>query len=306
MPFLISSNTLVKDSISYIDVSDGTRVAMQDSLHLDFYRLRQVSMGDTASLSKDGLPYYYTSKGDSTNNKGHEGSLLPFALEQTDGVFGLLLLCFLFFAHLYNGGFNFLKENIRLIFSSEKSYRVHRQTTVKEIFYSYFLIFQAIVLVSICLYDVFMEYSPLGRESQTPFITIASFIVLISLFLQLKIHLYKFMGYVFDAKSLALSWIRTYIVVFELLGILFFLPTLVLIYSEYWHFFVIGFMLILFLISQIILFYRIIIYFISEKFNFLYLIAYLCTIEILPYVFLALGLVYLYRFDVLNVLWLLK
>ena len=60
--------------------------------------------------------------------------------------------------------------------------------------------------------------------------------------------------------------------------------------------------LILFLIVQITLFYQIIVFFIGQKFNFLYLIAYLCTFEILPYVYLAIGLIQLYRTDVFNTL----
>lgn len=233
----------------------------------------------------------------------HDGNRLPFSIEQTDGVFALILICFLFFAHIYNGGISFVKENLSLLFSSGKGKRLQQQTTVKEIIYGYFLLFQAIVLISICIYDVFIEYDPDGGGTNSPLTTILSFIVTISLFLFLKDILYKFIGYVFDMSRLMKVWRRTYIVTIEVLGIFYFIPTLLLVYSNFYHMQVIIFVLILFLIAQIILFYQIIIFFIREKFNFLFLIAYLCTFEILPYIFLIIGLIYLYRIDVFNILW---
>lgn len=92
-------------------------------------------------------------------------------------------------------------------------------------------------------------------------------------------------------------------IIIEILGILFFIPTLFLLYADYLHTEIAIFMLILFIVSQLILFYRMIVYFIREKFSFLFMIAYLCTIEIVPYIFLAAGLILLYKTDELTVLW---
>ncbi|MDU1889118.1 MAG: DUF4271 domain-containing protein [Dysgonomonas sp.] len=225
------------------------------------------------------------------------------SVEQTDGVFALLLICFLFFAHIYNGGISLLKENFSLLFSSEKRHRLYQQVTVKETLFGYFLLVQAIVLASICVYDVFVGYEPTAEGAKSPLITILSFIITISLFLLLKDLLYKFIGYIFDIQKSMNIWRRTYFATIEVLGILYFIPTLLLVYSDFYHFQVILFVLILFLLVQIILFYQIIIFFIREKFNFLFLIAYLCSFEILPYIFLSVGLIYLYRIDVLNTLW---
>lgn len=229
----------------------------------------------------------------------YEGIPLPFNMEQTDSVFVLLLFCFMFFAHIYSGGFSFLKENLMLVYSSERSIRLGKENTIKEAWYNYFLVFQAIVLASVSLFDIFMEYIPSNRQHITPLITIASFILLISVCFVLKILFYKLLGYIFNMQSLASGWNSTYIIVFEILGILYFIPTLLLIYSDFWHKFIIGFMLILFLISQIILLGRIVFFFFKEKFNFLFLIAYLCSVEIMPLLFLYAGLVYIYRIDII-------
>lgn len=235
----------------------------------------------------------------------HEGEQKVFSLEQTDSVFGLLLLCFLLFAHIYNGGITFLKENMMLLFSPKKMQRVHRQTTTSELLYSYFLIFQAVVLVSISIYDVFLENNSfLEVEAKNPIHVILSFIILIALFLGGKVLIYKIIGFIFDRPKELFVLKRAYLISFETLGLLYFIPTLLLLYTASLNFQVVIFMVVLFLIVHAALFFQIIIFFINEKFNFLYLIAYLCTFEILPYIFLYLGLVYLYKIDIFNILWL--
>lgn len=294
---------MVKDSIPHITVARDS-VALIDSTRQDYFGLRSVQ-GEVFDVADGNTNYnLYTEKSTGKEKAGHDGIYIPFHIEQADGVFGLLLVCFLFFAHIYNGGIAFLKENVSLLFSSEKGQKIHRQTTVREYLYSYFLIFQTIVLISICIYNIFIEFDARSEAVQRPFISILSYIVLIGLFLGIKDVLYLMLGYIFDEQKRMGVWRRTYIIGIEILGMLYFIPTLLLIYSNYYHLQIIIFMLILFLIVQLILFYQIIVFFIREKFNFLYLIAYLCTFEILPYIFLMIGLVYLYRIDVFNTLWL--
>ncbi|MFV0418306.1 MAG: DUF4271 domain-containing protein [Dysgonomonas sp.] len=277
---------------------------------------RDTILYDTLSHNSFGVPlkeeYLDMVKGDTTYiGKGqqephlrYDGVLMPFNIGQSDSIFGLLLLCLLFFTHICNGGITFLKENVKLLFSSEKTQRTHFHTTANETLYSYFLVFQSIVLISVCIYDIFIEYDSSAIEYRHPLPTILAFIILIALFFGMKDLIYKILGYIFDRKREFAIWRRTHILSIEILGILYFIPTLLLLYAGAYSLQIIIFMAILFLIVQITLFYQIIIFFIGEKFNFSYLIAYLCTFEILPYIFLFIGLVYLYRIDDFNTLWL--
>lgn len=229
-----------------------------------------------------------------------EGNPLPISLDRSDGIFALLLFCFLLLAHVYNGGVSFFRESIKLVFSASKSEKLEAQATTKEMFYSYFLVFLAVLLISISLYEALERVMPTAETEKRPFVTIGMFIVLILVFILLKLMFNNLIGYVFDIPKKLKVWNRSYLVLLSILGLLCFLPTLMLVYSSHWHSIIIGFVLVLFLIVQLILFLRIIVFFIERRFNFLYLIAYLCTIEILPYVFLGIGLVYLYRIDIFN------
>jgi hypothetical protein len=288
----------VKDSISYISVARDSLA--QDSLDRQIFSFSPLK-GQMGEMTKQFAAH--TEEKSVDGQFRHYGDDLPFSLEQTDGIFILILICFLFFTHIYNGGISFLKENISLLFSSDRSNRIRKQTTTKEVLYGYFLLFQAVILISICLCDAFIEYDP-TEVAAPPFFTIITFILFIGLFLGVKNFMYKIIGYIFDQQRLMNAWRQVSVISIEVLGVLYFIPTLLLIYSSYYHSEILLFMLMLFIIIQVTLFYQIIIFFVNQKFNFLYLIAYLCTIEILPYIFLSTGLIYLYRTDVFNILWL--
>lgn len=277
--YMLLSNVLNLDSLD-------SRAEVRDSISESGVKRDSVQVAQTSQITQ----------------VRHEGEKMPFAVEQADGVFFLLLVCFLFFTHVYHGGVTYLKEKTKLLFSFNSERRViYSQITAKETFYSYFLVAQAIVLISICLYDCLVVYSAY-EPSSSPLLTILMFIVLIALFYGFKDFLYRLLGYIFDVKPKMTLWRQKSVAMIEILGILYFIPILLLLYANVYNIQIFVFMGILFLIVQIIFFYQIIIFFIEEKFNFLCLIAYLCTFEILPYVFLIIGAIYLYRIDVLNIL----
>lgn len=233
--------------------------------------------------------------------EGHKKGIdHPIKLDRSDGIFALLVICFLLLAHVYNGGMAFFKENIMLVFSASKSEKLETQVTTKETVYSFFLVFLAVLLISISLYEGLDRFFPLADGDKRPFVTIGFFVVLIVLFVVAKMLLNRVIGFIFDNEKRIEAWNRSYLVLFSMLGLLCFFPTLMLVYSNLWHSIIIGFVFVLFLIVQIILFIRVIVFFIGQKFNLLYLIAYLCTIEILPYIFLGIGLVHLYKTDIFN------
>lgn len=231
------------------------------------------------------------------------GKKLPDTLYQSDGIFLLLLVCFLLFTHMYQGGISYLKENFALVFSATKTEKlVESQKTSGEIFYSYFLVFLAILLISISVYEGLdrITFSSASVEHvRKPFLTIGAFVILISAFVFLKLAFYHFLGYIFDLGKKSTTWNQSYIFLLGVSGALCFLPTLLLVYSEIWHIIIIVFSLVLFLVVQLLLIVRILVFFFQEKYNILFLLAYFCSVEILPYVYLGFGLVYIYQHDIL-------
>jgi hypothetical protein len=234
-------------------------------------------------------------------SSGNEGIKRPFRLESDDGIFSLLLLCFVFFAWIYRGGFTFFRKNIRLLLSSRKDLYLFGETTSAEFWVNFVLAFQSILLISIVLFDAFLSIyeNPVVHNS---FYTIVLFSATIILFLVAKYLFYLFIGYVFDLKKKIGAWLRNYVVVLEMLGVVAFIPVLLLVYSQSFHTYLLVLFLVLFLISRLILFYRLITFFSQEHVNSLFLIAYLCSIEIVPYLLLYELLINLYKVDIINLL----
>lgn len=284
-----------QDSISYLE---NIPLAANDSLYIDNFSL-PIDSGRIDSISLLQIPYRGVAEIDTDR---HVGTPLPISLEQTDGVFALLLLCFLFFSHIYNGGLAFLKENISVLFSQSKTERLPHETTVKENLFTAFLVFQSLILGAICLYSFFLEKKLPATNTLSSFVNIMYIAGIMGVFLFFKFILYKILGYILDAKTETDRWIRANVLIIQILGILYFIPTLLLVYSNVWHIQIAIFIFILFLLAQITLFYRVSTFFVREKFNFLFLIAYLCSIEIIPYVFLAVGLFLFYQNDVFSML----
>lgn len=234
---------------------------------------------------------------------GHEGINKVFTLEQDDGVLALLVLCFLLFTRIFKGGFTFFKENTRLLFSTRENLNLFSETTVTEFWFNFILIFQTILLSAVILFDTFLE-SDEYKLPQHSFYTIVLFMFTIFLFLLFKYLLYKILGYLFDLNDQIKIWLRSCTIVLSMLGIIAFVPTLMIVYSQNFHDYLLIFFLALFIISQLILFYRIIAFFLQEDVNFFFLIAYLCGVEIIPYIILYQVLVYLYKVDLISLLWL--
>lgn len=240
---------------------------------------------------------------DINTHLGHAGNFKLFTLEQDDGVFALLLLCFLCITRIYKGGVSFFSENMRLLFSSRENINLFSQTTIREFWFNFILIFQSILLTSVILFDYFL----VSNSNKIPvhsFYTITMFIVVISSFLAIKYCFYRFTGWVFGVQKKLDVWLRTYMIVIEMLGIIAFIPTLILVYSVNFQLSFIHFLIILFVISRIILFYRVSVFFLQSNVNILYLITYLCNVEIIPYILLFYFLEYLYKIDLTSLLWL--
>lgn len=232
-----------------------------------------------------------------------EGIPLPFNLDQMDATFILIMLCFLIFARIYRGDFALLKSNITLLRSFKKNIKSTKVFTSRDMWYTYFLVMQFALLASICIYNIFTDYGLNITDIRNPLRTMGLFIILIFVFFIIKIFIYRLIGYMFDKKKEMAIFEYLYIIMIETLGIAFFIPTLLLVYASYLYTPIAILLAVLALAALVRLLYRIALYFIREKFNYLFMIAYLCSVEIIPYIFLATGLVYLYKTDELIVLW---
>jgi len=280
----------------------GNVIFVPDSLFIHkptYLKYAGITFDSVAQINaKDSLMSH---KEDPATFQGYAGVKRNLSLEQIDGIFALLLFCFLSFTYIYKVGINFFTENVRFVFKPRKEASFFNDTTVAEYWYHILLVLQTIVLSSIVLFAVFYEKES-GFMPSKSFFTILLFILTISLFEAIKYVIYRFTGFLFNMREHIKIWNRSYMIITELLGLISFIPVLLLVYSNYYHHIIIGFLIIVFIISRLIIFYKIISFFFQENVNLLFLITYLCTVEIIPYILLYRVLSYMYRIDIIPLL----
>ena len=300
--FLFLLFRLESDSVKY-NISDYNmnQVSVNDLSIPGFQLLKSDYWDKEILMSLDTLPHQkelFTEQ----QLERHNGIKPFFSIEQVDGVFALLLLCFLFLTHIYKGGFIFFRENAPLVFSMRKNVNQLSETTVSEFWYNFILVFQFILLSAIILFAFFLSKD----NSYVPpnsFLTIVLFMLTISLFGGIKYMIYKIIGYIFDIQEGIKIWLRSYMIMIEIMGLAAFIPVLFLVYSNYLQLALIVFFFALFIFSRLIIIYRITLFFLQENVNFLFLIAYLCSVEIIPYILLYEELLYLFKIDIISLLW---
>jgi hypothetical protein len=234
--------------------------------------------------------------------ENHEGIKPPFSLEQIDGIFAMLLLSFLFSTRIYKSSILFFKENISLVYSTRKNINQLNETTATDSWYNFVLLFQFVLLLAITLFAIFH-----GQDND--YIPFHGFLLVLLLMLSIvlagwvKYLFYRFVGFIFDIHDAIRTWFRSYMIMLEMMGLIAFIPVLFLVYSTYYHELLINFLIGLFIISRLIIIYRISFFFIRRKVNILFLIAYLCSVEIIPYFVLYRGLLYLCNIDITSLVY---
>jgi hypothetical protein len=237
--------------------------------------------------------------------ENHDGVKPLFSLEQTDGIFALLLLSFLFLTHIYKNGLLFFRENISFVYSTRKNANQFNETTTTDFWYNFILLFQFVLMSAIALFVIFQQ-----RDSD--YIPSHAFLLVLLLMLGItvgglvKYLFYRFVGFIFDIQDAIRTWFRSYMIMLEMIGLIAFIPVLFLVYSNYYHELLIDVLTGLFIISRLIIIDRISCFFLRRRDNILFLIAYLCSVEIIPYLVWYRELMYLYRIDItsLSLLWL--
>ena len=248
-----------------------------DSTQVSFHPFQDRTFNDSLPIKIDTSIYLSNNKinmllSQGSGEPGHIGRERPFTLEGDDGVFALLLLCFVFFTRIYKGGLSFFKENIRIFFSFRKKHSTFSETTSTDFWFNFVLVFQTILLASIVIFDYFLE----TNENYVPphsFYTILLFIFTLSVFLLFKYLLYRLIGFLFNVKEAINIWIRNYMLILEMVGIVAFIPVLILVYSQNLHEYLLFFFILLFIVSRLLLFYRLITFFLEQHVNLLFLIA---------------------------------
>lgn len=218
--------------------------------------------------------------------------LPPKELHNSSGVVVSLLLSFFLIVFSLKKTPYYFKENFSLLFTDSN---LERQQTFKEIFTTYCLYSISLLLISILAFEKITLLQ--GNNSSSSFGKILTFWAILILFFCAKSILYRLYAYSLNLNKEFKQWMRISSVMMNTFGILVMFPVCVVIYSNSYHNIIINISLIVFLLVQLFLILVVVIHFILKNSDYLYLFVYLCAIELLPYIFIGVLFLNLYKID---------
>lgn len=317
MPEVVQSDSLIHaaaDSIMSFSRQDLNAYSHQSKAKVKFfskkdfeksaYMLHYDSLHFSYTLDSTAVKSYQLSASSTSlgSFKGYSGNQIPSMLKHHDSIFLSLLLCFVLICKIIQRGYRFFFEGFRLLTTFREKKDLFNEITIKEFWGNLFLILLPSFLVSLLAYQYLQNSDDVLRQSSHIWLTLTGFILIIAGFLSLKYLFYLLIGYTFDIRDFVHQYLRAYLILLELLGILIFVPTLVYLYAGAYQQVVLIIVAILFLIIRLILFSRLIAFFFNKKVNFLFGIIYLCSVEIIPYIFIIMGFAYLYKENIFCIL----
>lgn len=122
--------------------------------------------------------------------------------------------------------------------------------------------------------------------SYPPWLIIGLTTVITLAYLAIKWAVYSFIGWIFDEKYRTGTWIEAYATLLYYTAVLLYLLVLFIVYSDIAVNTIIYIVVILFLITKCLIFYKWMKLFSKKMNGLILLILYFCALEIIPYVIL--------------------
>lgn len=221
---------------------------------------------------------------------GNIGTVMPFSMWTHSIFFLFFLLSFMIFAFVLRWEGTALMGNLKSVLIPAKySTSIHKsQVTKTEAWGEFYLVFQTVMIFSILLFTWLWDkgFSLFPLSSQ--WLGFVGIFASLALLIYLKTLGYRLIGSFFLPGEMQ-NWVTYYLRMIEILGILFFLPTLFYVYlHEIRNIILIG-LIVLFFISRLVIYIELLNIFVKNKISLFYFFVYLCGTEIAPYLLLYKG-----------------
>lgn len=195
-------------------------------------------------------------------------------------VISILILAFAFFAISYRRGAKYLRSVFLSLFTINNRGNLFDETTINENQLKLSLLTLTFITEGICLYYGIIDKVLTDTQHLLPMMMVCVAICFIYYILQKGI--YHLLGNIFSDRQQTESFLECYTSVNLFIG-LFFTPfiLLMLFIPDICHISTIA-CLILYILSRLIIIYKGIRFFLPHIYNSLYIILYLCALEIIP------------------------
>ncbi|MDH6343349.1 hypothetical protein M2480_001338 [Parabacteroides sp. PFB2-12] len=239
--------------------------------------------------------------------EGYTG--IPVGQEQwmNDLIWGIVFLLFISFSFIfyyYSPVFLRTLKDIVQVKHRQSLFEVGQGSKGDERVFHAFMTFQTLLLSTLFLFIWYKK-----AEGATEFDSVKTALYAGSLFLLLLLYyyfkrgIYALLGWTFFEKESYRLWQVGYQASLDLLGVLFYIPLLWILFIDTDPIYPFGLFSAFYLLSRCVIIYKTIRIFQIKKGDYLFLFLYLCAQEIAPLFLFINGAVLLYNFIALSTLW---
>jgi len=225
-----------------------------------------------------------------------------------DTMFALLLCLFIFFAIVFRTHFRLFIKMLKDV-GHVKQRQSLFETPVNnakgnEWVFRIFMTFQALLLTTIFFFETGRKDGYFHFKDLPDLLLVLGFIFsTLLLFYFLKQGIYYILGWVFAEKEQFDLWKNSYHAIMGTWGVLLYLPIIWLVFVYKLPSLPLILFIILYILCRFVIFYNNLRIFQIKKDGYLYIILYLCGQEIMPVFLLYYGIIHLYNFIEMSIIW---
>lgn len=227
--------------------------------------------------------------------EGFEGIQKNENPSQNDGIFLILLCCFILVATSFRRGIKLFSQPFSISKNNRNLTEMADSSTIIESRLRFILLAQTFAMEGIAftflIHYLKPELTYIGYSKEILCTT-----VLAILYYNLQQSAYRILGSIFTEPGVTKQWIDNHASINLLLGIVLFPVIFCMIYLS--GFLNIGLLLVTisYILSRIIFIYKGIKIFLRDVYGILYFILYLCVLEIMPLFLIYKGVILIYQF----------
>lgn len=226
---------------------------------------------------------------------GFEAPVRPLSPVHNNGIALLLIAGFLLIAIFYHRGIKYLIQAFSNITEVKDRHSIFTNITVNETQLRFALLFQTFIAEGITLFFLINDFLTIQSENTTSLVVILCCISA-ALFYWMQMLIYHLLGFVFSDPGHTRQCVESFSSVNSLLGLVLFPVILCMIYIPACTSTMLMITGICYILSRIIFIYKGIKIFLSDIYGLVYIILYLCAVEIAPLLLLYKGAILLSKF----------
>lgn len=235
-----------------------------------------------------------------TLREGFAGEVLPQTLATNHGIIALLILAFVFFATSYHRSAKYLQYTVKSLFKINMRGNMFDETTINENQLKLSLLAITFITEGIAIYHAWIDNPVVDNNHILP-LTMACIVVSVLYYLLQRL-VYNVLGNIFSSKQQTLHFDENFKSINQIIG-LFMMPfVLLMVFAPNMASFAVSMCFIIYVLSRLIIIYKGIRIFSLQLFNLLYLILYLCALEITPFILIKRIVTDMYSFITLIVI----